>query len=106
MLARRPNLTMAELAKAMVMDRTTLVRALRPLLRRGLVVAAHVEGQRDRRLQVVLTRNGLAKLDEAAAHWEAAQASFERGFGKQRATHLRNELFHMTSDVPGRTMKS
>ncbi|TKC88708.1 MarR family transcriptional regulator [Trinickia terrae] len=95
------NLTMAELAKAMVMDRTTLVRALQPLLRRGLVVAP-AEGQSNRRLRVVLTRRGLAKLDEAAAHWAAAQASFERSFGQQQAAHLRNELFRMTGDVSDR----
>lgn len=87
---------MAELAKAMVMDRTTLVRALKPLLRRGLVVAP-AERQSNRRLRVVLTRRGLAKLDEAAAHWATAQASFERSFGQQQATHLRSELFRMTS---------
>jgi DNA-binding MarR family transcriptional regulator len=100
-LGRCPNLTMAELAKAMVMDRTTLVRLLKPLLRRGLVVAP-AEGQSNRRLRVVLTGRGLAKLDEAAAYWAAAQASFERSFGQQQATHLRSELFRMTSDLSER----
>ena len=37
---RRPGVTMAELADAMVMERTTLVRALKPLQRDGLVTAA------------------------------------------------------------------
>lgn len=95
-LSRCTNLTMAELAKAMVMDRTTLVRALKPLLRRGLVLAP-AEPQSNRRLRVVLTRRGLTKLDEAAAHWATAQASFERSFGQQQAAHLRSELFRMTS---------
>ncbi|WP_407945647.1 hypothetical protein [Paraburkholderia elongata] len=92
---------MAELAKAMVMDRTTLVRLLKPLLRRGLV-ATPPEGQSNRRLRVVLTRRGFAKLDEAAAHWATAQASFEHSFGQQQAAHLRNELFRMTSDLSER----
>jgi DNA-binding MarR family transcriptional regulator len=100
-LGRCPNLTMAELAKAMVMDRTTLVRVLKPLLRRGLVVAPP-EGQSYRRLRVVLTRRGSAKLDEAAAHWAAAQTSFERSFGLQQAAHLRSELFRMTTDLSER----
>jgi DNA-binding MarR family transcriptional regulator len=100
-LKRCPNLTMAELAKAMVMDRTTLVRALKPLLRRELVVAP-ADGQSKRRLRVVLTRSGSAKLDEAAAYWAAAQASFEHRFGQQQATYLRSELFRMTSDLSGR----
>ena len=37
-LARMPEMTMAELAQAMVMERTTLVRVLQPLLRSGLVI--------------------------------------------------------------------
>ncbi|MDR0243053.1 MAG: MarR family transcriptional regulator [Burkholderia sp.] len=98
MLAVGAGLTMVELAKAMVMDRTTLVRALKPLLRRGLV-AAPAEGQRRRRLQVVLTAQGAKKLDEATAHWAAAQASFERDFGAQQAAYLRRELFRMTLDT-------
>ena len=90
---------MAELAKAMVMDRTTLVRALKPLLRRGLVLAP-AEGQSNRRLaRRAHPTKGLTKLDEAAAHWAAAQASFERSFGQQQAAHLRSELFRMTSDL-------
>ena len=79
-VSQRPSLTMARLAKAMVMDRTALVRALKPLLQRGLVVAPS-EGHSHRRLRVVLTRTGLTKLDEAAVHWATAQARFERSFG-------------------------
>ncbi|MEM5425290.1 MarR family winged helix-turn-helix transcriptional regulator [Paraburkholderia ferrariae] len=93
-----PSLTMARLAKAMVMDRTTLLRALKPLLQRGLV-AAPSEGQSHRRLRIVLTRSGLTKLDEAVVYWGTAQARFERSFGKQQAAHLRTELFRMTGNV-------
>lgn len=97
-LSGRSSLTMAELAKVMVMDRTTLVRALQPMFRRGFV-AVPAEGQNRRRLRVVLTSRGLTKLDEAAAHWAAAQASFERSFGSQQAAYLQSELFRMTSNV-------
>src|SRR6516164_6400991 len=90
-LSRCPGLTMAELSKAMVMDRTTLVRALKPLLRRELV-AAPIDEPGNGRLRVELTPSGQTKLDEAAAHWAAAQACFERRFGQQQAAHLRIEL--------------
>ena len=100
-LDRYSSLTMVELAEAMVMDRTTLVRALQPLFRRGFV-AVPAAGQNNRRLRVVLTSSGLTKLDEAAAHWTAAQASFERNFGQQQAAHLRSELFRMTSELSER----
>jgi len=97
-LGRCPSLTMANLATAMVMDRTTLVRALKPLLQIGLVVAPS-EGQNPRRLLVAITGSGLTKLGEAALHWATAQACFERSFGKQQAAHLRTELFRMTGNV-------
>jgi DNA-binding MarR family transcriptional regulator len=99
-LGRCPSLTMARLAKAMV-DGTTLVRALKPLLQRGLVVAPS-EGQSHRRLQVVLKKRGLTKLDEAAVHWATAQARFKGSFGKQQPVHLRTELFRMTGNVSER----
>ena len=89
---------MAELAREMVMDRTTLVRALQPMLRRGLVTAP-AEEHGNGRLRLILTASGAAKLEQAAVHWAAAQASFERSFGQQQAAHLRDELFRMTSDV-------
>src|ERR1700754_4551308 len=38
-LGRKPNLTMLELADPMVMEPTTLVRALKPLQRDGLVIS-------------------------------------------------------------------
>ncbi|RQS14629.1 MarR family transcriptional regulator [Burkholderia sp. Bp9002] len=98
MLTASAGLTMSELAKAMVMDRTTLVRALKPLLRRGLVVT-DTETKHRRQLQVVLTARGLQKLDEATVHWAAAQASFEHEFGALQAAHLRRELFRMTHDT-------
>jgi DNA-binding MarR family transcriptional regulator len=97
-LAHSPSLTMMELADAMVMDRTTLVRALRPLLRDGLVAGSSA-AQTKRRLQLTLTEPGHAKLDEAAAHWRAAQEGFERSFGAQQAASLRSELFRITRDV-------
>jgi DNA-binding MarR family transcriptional regulator len=99
-LSRCPDLTMAELSKAMVVDRTTLVRTLKPLLRRGLVAApAEAQGTR---LHVLLTARGLAKLGEASIHWAAAQARFEQRFGKHEASSLRDELYRMTNGPPGR----
>jgi DNA-binding MarR family transcriptional regulator len=92
------NLTMLELAQLMVMDRTTLVRALRPLLRNRLI-ADEPDGQGTRRLQLTLTRNGQAKLDQAMTHWLAAQDEFERKFGAPQAATLRRELFRLTRDV-------
>jgi DNA-binding MarR family transcriptional regulator len=89
---------MIELASAMLMDRTTLVRALRPLLRDRLV-ASETRTRGVRRLQLVLTDGGRAKLEEATAHWRAAQDEFERKFGPSQAEFLRRELFRISRDV-------
>lgn len=94
----RSSLTMMELAQTMVMDRTTLVRILRPLLRNGFV-ANEQDGRMMRRLQLVLTGSGHSKLHEAMAHWSAAQDEFERKFGYQQAASLRRELLRVTREV-------
>jgi DNA-binding MarR family transcriptional regulator len=90
---------MVQLADALVMDRTTIVRVLKPLLRDGLVVAP-AEERLSRRLRLILTAKGYERLEQATAHWCAAQADFEVVFGRQQAMHLRNELFRITRDVP------
>lgn len=95
MLGRGSSLTMAELGRALVMERTTLVRALRPLLRGGLIADA----ASTRRRQLALTPGGRARLFEAGVHWRAAQDEFERRFGPQRAAWLRRELFRVTRAV-------
>ncbi|WP_245005017.1 MarR family winged helix-turn-helix transcriptional regulator [Paraburkholderia sacchari] len=93
-----PSLTMAQLARTMVMERTTLLRALRPLLRSALVTdTAGVTGCRRRCL--ALTPAGRARLGEARVHWRAAQDEFERRFGPRRAAWLRRELLRITRAV-------
>jgi DNA-binding MarR family transcriptional regulator len=94
-LRRRPGVTMKELAEWMVMERTTLVRAIQPLQRDGLVRSDASATDR-RALQMHLTPAGLAKLEAAASHWHDAQAEFEKHFGAQRAASLRQELFDLT----------
>ena len=96
--------TMAELARAMVMERTTLVRALRPLLRDGLVVDAVNDATAagcPRRRQLMLTPAGRTRLCEASVYWRAAQDEFEHRFGVRRAARLRSELFRVTRAVSG-----
>lgn len=96
-LGRASSLTMAELARSMVMERTTLVRNLRPLLRGALITDAPDGGERRRRL--ALTPQGRTRLDAAHGYWRAAQDEFERRFGAQRAAWLRRELFRITRAV-------
>ena len=94
-LARTPNLPIAELADAMVMERTTLVRAMKPLQRDGLVLAEAAEHD-NRTLLFSLTEKGEATFDQASIAWRAAQEEFEKSFGRARAKQLRAELFSIT----------
>ena len=94
-LARTPTLTMLDLADAMVMERTTLVRAMKPLQRDGLVVAEAAEHD-GRTFLFSLTKQGEATFDQAAVAWRSAQDEFEEKFGHARAKALRAELFSIT----------
>jgi DNA-binding MarR family transcriptional regulator len=79
------------LAAALVMDRTTLGRALRPLERDGLVRLEHDPADRRGR-RLALTEAGRARLAGAHPAWAAAQARFENQFGSERAAGLHAEL--------------
>jgi DNA-binding MarR family transcriptional regulator len=94
-IRRAAPMTMKRLADEMVMERTTLVRALQPLQRDGLLLSRIGEAK-SRELALSLTEAGEVKLVAARLLWRAAQDEFERRFGAQRAASLRRELFAMT----------
>ncbi len=80
----------AQLARELVMDRSTLVRNLRPLLRRGLLKMT--PGQ-DRRTRIIsLTKRGRESVAKSIPLWEEAQAKFVEQIGSQRWRRLLNEL--------------
>jgi len=63
------------LAEELVMDRTTLTRNLKPLIKAGLV--ASTPDEKDARVRnLTLTREGTERLAAALPHWESAQADF------------------------------
>ncbi len=98
-LDRRPMAppTMAELAHALVTDRSTLGHNLGPLERDGLIALQAGEEDRRRR-HVVLTSPGEAKLAEARPLWAAAQERFNAVFGESEAVHLRSVLLSIADD--------
>lgn len=88
-LSGEPSLK--SLADAMVMDLSALGHTLKPLQRDGWVEL--VPDETDRRVKRVrLTDKGIAKQQEMTAHWQEAQARFERAFGKEQAAELRRTL--------------
>ena len=89
-------MTINALAKALVMDRTTLGRNILPLEREGLINV--VSGRADRRSKILrLTKAGAARLRAARAGWTQAQAKFEAAFGGRRAAGLRALLQTVTA---------
>jgi DNA-binding MarR family transcriptional regulator len=90
-LKRLGPLTINGLAKAMVMDRTTLGRNILPLERKRLIAIG--SGISDRRAKVVqLTSLGEKRLQAARRAWSQAQADYEGAFGPEQAACLRGLL--------------
>ena len=89
-LAQAPAVPMSRLAKAVVMDRTTLTRNLAPLVRRGLVVETGADDKRVR--SYALTPRGQQLLTRALPDWKAAQARILSALAEEDAEQLRRIL--------------
>lgn len=72
-----PSVT--ELAKAMDLERSTLVRTLRPLFDAGLIEDRAAPGTRNRQLR--LTRSGKKVVDKGFRLWNQAQVELEKKVG-------------------------
>ena len=83
--------TIQDLARLLVMDRSTLGHLLRPLEKRGLVQLEVPEQDRRSRI-VALTHAGKAAVAKARPRWVAAQRRFESTFGREAALELRTVL--------------
>ncbi|MGH6727792.1 MAG: MarR family winged helix-turn-helix transcriptional regulator [Pseudolabrys sp.] len=89
-LARLGPMPLGKLAETMVMERTALSRAVRPLERDGLISVG--AGANGRTRSVALTAAGQVKFKTAQAQWRRAQKEFEAAFGADQAESLRSTL--------------
>jgi DNA-binding MarR family transcriptional regulator len=89
-LNRLGPLSINELAKLMVMDRTTLGRAVRPLERDKLLAIGGDDDGRKRSLRI--TPAGQVRMKAAAARWREAQKEFELAYGVPDSANLRSAL--------------
>jgi DNA-binding MarR family transcriptional regulator len=87
----------SELAASMVMDRTTMGRALRPLEREGLIAIGPGRDGRTRALR--LTPAGKRRLNAAVPLWQQAQDAFEAAYGSTQAARLRAALGRVVTTV-------
>ncbi len=91
-LAPSGRMTMAELADSMVMDRTTLVRAMKPLQRDGLIVTGTADAG-FARPRVDAVRRWPRTLWRGAGALARSPGRVEKSYGASRAKALRQELF-------------
>jgi len=87
-LKRTGPLAINALADQMVMDRTTLGRAVQPLEREGLIRIEPAPSDR-RAKELHLTKAGEKRLQAGRKAWAEAQARLEAGFGTRRTAELR-----------------
>lgn len=96
-LNERGGLSVNELAEVMVMDRTTMGKNLRPLVRDGLI-AANVSDLDRRSRTVSLTKKGSKVLEDAYPLWKIAHSNFQKKHGRQFSADLRGMLDLVTRD--------
>ncbi len=90
MVAKLGPVGIKDLAKALVMDRTTLGRNLNVLSDRGLLEIGEGEDRRYR--PITITARGQEALDLALPLWEQAQTRIANGFGHDRLAGFLGDL--------------
>ena len=90
LLAAKPQATMAEVSDWLGMDRTTLVRNLRPLERDGLIKATG-KG-RGHKVSLSLTPKGRKTLQNFLPDWQLAQQKVIRTLGPERWSEILRDL--------------
>jgi DNA-binding MarR family transcriptional regulator len=89
-LNAKESWTMADLSDWLGMDRTTLVRNLRPLQRDGFVQADG--GGRGGRVELSITAKGRKKIEEAMPAWRSAQGAVVKTLGEKRWSAILSDL--------------
>lgn len=92
------SMTMADLASLLVMDRTTLLRAMKPLQRQDLLKSSS-SPEDSRQLVFTLSPAGERKLKQALPLWNKAQEEFEAEMGPREAARLRRSLLALAQST-------
>lgn len=92
-LFRLETASTSELAEYVNLDRSTLVRNLKPLLERELIVDLAKENARNHKFMV--SAKGLALLEEANPRWEKAQEDIKAYLGKENAEKFMEMLYKL-----------
>jgi DNA-binding MarR family transcriptional regulator len=82
--------TVSELASVMCLDRSTLARSIKPLLKAGFLIDEKESGARNSKLQ--LTESGVAAYHHAFKLWQEAQERFYDVLGEESMENLETDL--------------
>ena len=89
-LMAKDRWSMEELSDCLGMERTTLVRNLRPLQRDGWVRVGG--GGRGRRVELAITDKGRKQIEKLAPAWKSAQSAVVKTLGEQRWSSILSHL--------------
>ena len=97
-LKRLGPLTMNELSKAIRLERTTLVRNLKPLEKMGLVTIVPENGSQAR--HVHLTAKGIQSLEIAFPYWKQAEQYLKELLTEEEVRIFKAVLQKIESIIP------
>lgn len=90
LIRTQKELSVSTLSRCMVMERTSITRALAPLERDGLI---NSRTGADKRIRIVsLTKKGEKRVDDAEPRWAHAQGALMGVIGDERWTAMRTLL--------------
>jgi DNA-binding MarR family transcriptional regulator len=92
-IARRAGEPLARVAEELEMDRTSLYRAIAPMMRDGWITLAAGTDSRSR--SAVVTRKGLRVLAKADGEWEQLQNRLIGTFGRSEWSALGKALHRL-----------
>jgi DNA-binding MarR family transcriptional regulator len=96
-LARKGKAPLSQLAEALVMDRTTLTRNLKPLERRELI---RIESEEDQRVRYIsLTDAGKQVFEDALPQWQQVQMQIYSRLGQKRWSGFMGDLSEMVCAI-------
>lgn len=92
-LGRLETASTSELAEEVNLDRSTLVRNLKPLQERGLIMDQAKKNTRNHKF--VLTDEGYALLEKAVPLWEQAQKEIRAYLGEENVEQFMKTLYKL-----------